>query len=367
MSVAPGDSERHGNGRVRRRRRRVMMRVKIKLLAAGSLLLPAMAAAQDRAPTQNEIIEQARRDVRASEREAARNLDERRSLYEVRYRKAAESGDTAEAMRILEEMQVDQAVPVRSGPPGPLKIVFGPGFAGAVPVSPAKPVSKASPKKAPVAAGPKKKEEREDGGGSGPNPKLKRELEDALSQKRRQLDMILQRKELLPKDDIVLRRDFDKEADWARNEIRLAERRYTDYLQAREPGEYRRYIDQRRRIAENPLEARPGAMRDELWGNRAPPPHDVARQGPKTPALQEYDGPSGAESERRLEGGQNAYEADRVIAPGLNTSPGKAPSPQLHEYDGPQGPSGSLPGDAYGGDGPVLAPGLGNGAAGPKR
>lgn len=344
-----------------------MIRVKIKLLAAGSLLLPAIATAQDRAPTQNEIIEQAKRDVRASEREAARNLDERRSLYEVRYRKAAESGDIAEAMRILEEMQVDQAVPVRSGPPGPLKIVFGPGFAGAVPVSPAKAVSKAPPKKAPITPAPKKKEEKDEGSGSGPNPRLKKELEDALQQKRRELDLLLQRKELLPKDDIVLHRDFEKEADWVRNQIRLAERRYTDYLQAREPGEYQSYVAQRRRIAENPLEARPGALRDAVWGTRPPAPHSVAPPAPKAPALQEYDGPSGAESERRLEGGQNAYEADRVVAPGLNTSSGKAPSPQLRDYDGPPGPSGSLPGDAYGGDGPVLAPGLGNGAAGPKR
>lgn len=344
-----------------------MMRTRIELLAAASLLLPAMATAQDRAPTQNEIVERARRDVRANEREAARNLDERRSLYEVRYRKAVESGDTAEVMRIFEEMQADLPVSVQTGSPGALKMVFGPGFAGAVPVSPAKAVRQAPAKKVPVGPGPKK-DEREDGGGSGPNPKLKKTLEDALSQKRRELDMILQRKELLPKDDIVLRRDFDKEADWVRNEIRLAERRYTDYLQAREPGEYRRYVDQRRRIAETPLEARPGAMRDAVWGNRAPPPHGVTRQGPKTPALQEYDGPSGAESERRLEGGQDPYQADRVLAPGLDTSPGKTPSPRLRDYDGPQGtdPGDRLSGGANGGAGPVLAPGLGNAPTGPN-
>lgn len=268
-------------------------RKRIGILAAAGLFLPLMAAAQTRAPTQNEVIEQGRKDIRASEREAARNLDRRDSPDQIRLRKAIESGDSAEAMRLMNELYGDTPL---SGGPGDLKAVYSVGggsiWGGVIPVSPPKRAKKPPVKKPVPVAASKNRDESNDAGGNGPDPKLKKELADRLWQKREVLDAILRHKDQLPDGPHkkVLEADMDKEADLVRTEIRKAEKRYTDYLYVHEPNEYQQYVDQRRRIHDSPLEARPIEMRDQLRGGRVrPDPLPPRPERPQTPPLKDYD------------------------------------------------------------------------------
>ena len=342
------------------------MRSKIHLLLATSLLASGAAGAQTRAPTANEAIELARRNARASEQEAAKNLDERKDLYRA-YRDAIQKGDTAEAMRILKDIQGD--LPKAGSEPGALQIVYGPGFAGAVPV-PVK--AKAPPAPAPKAPGPKKappkKEEEAD-------RRTTQELKRDLDATRRALDEALRRRDeaRIPRDTISERdrqqqiRETNEESQRLYQQVKDADARYRRRLQQEDPAEYERYDREQRDITRRDFERGPMDMRDAMQ-----PPKTVPAPRETAPPLRDYDGPSGTESSRRLEGGQDPSQPGRVIAPGLSKDPGgKAPAPPLRDYDGPQGtnPGDRLSGGADGGQGPVLAPGLGNTPppSGPKR
>jgi hypothetical protein len=189
--------------------------------------------------------------------------------------------------------------------------------------------------------------------------KTAKELRDELYEERRRMDYLLQHREQVMRDNPVQQITYDgtpedqrrqraernrieaNELIWDRQQrIKDADRRYREHLQQNDPAEYERYDREQREtqrdIRNRDLDRRDGPLPPT---NPNPPKKDQSipqeydgpngegpggpPEGPSNPlGVKDYDGPQGQESERRLQGGQDAYQADRVIAPGGLTSSG---------------------------------------------